>query len=185
MLEKFYNDAKVEFDKAIEFLKSEFAKLQTGRASAILVEDIMVEAYGSMQPLKNLAQINIPEVRSIFIKPWDKGVLRSIEIAITNSGQGFNPNNNGEAIILNLPQLTEERRKELSKMVGKLAEECRITIRQARQVAHQQINDAEESKEITEDERDGANDRLQEMVNEANKSVDEMAKKKEEEVMKV
>ncbi len=176
------SDAKKEFDKALEYLKAEFGKLQTGRASAVLVEDIPVDAYGQTQPLKSLAQINIPEQRSISIRPWDKGLLKDIETAIKQHDQGLNPMNNGEMISINLPQLTEERRKDLVKIVHKLAEDCKITVRQARQTAHQKFKDMDE---LTEDDKTGSEKKLQSSVDDANGSIEEMVKKKEGEVMTV
>lgn len=185
MSDQIISEAKSEFSKALAFLKSEFVKLQTGRASAALVENIQIEAYGAHQPLKNMAQINIPEPRTISIKPWDKGVMGAIESSIKNSGMGLNPINNGEMILINLPQLTEERRKELVKIVHKLAEDAKISVRQARQYAHQKFKEMEQSSEITEDDQTALEKRLQTAVDEANKDIEEAAKHKEEEVMKV
>lgn len=179
------SEFKSEAQKAIDHLKAEFAKLQTGRASSILVEDLQVEVYGAMQPMKAVAQISIPEPRTIHIKPWDKSSLKGIEDAVNNSGMSLNPINNGDAIIINLPQLTEERRKELVKIVHRLSEECKVTIRQARQKAHKAFKTMEENDEITKDEVVGADKRLQTAVDDANNQVDELTNKKEEEVMKV
>lgn len=179
------NEAKAEFDKAITYLKSELAKLQTGRASSVLVEDIQVDAYGSVQPIKSLAQVTIPEARSIMIKPWDKSLLGEIEKAILGQNIGLNPNNNGESLIINLPALTEERRRDLVKVVHKYAEEARISIRQSRQHAHQKFKSMESNDEITEDDKTSAEKKLQVSVDKANGEVDEVSKKKEEEVMKV
>ncbi len=179
------NEAQNDFAKAVEFLKDEFSKLQIGRASSILVENIMVEAYGGMQQLKALAQITIPESRTISIKAWDKTILKAIETAIMKADIGLNPNNNGESILLNIPTLTEERRKDIVKVVHKLTEDAKIVIRQVRQKAHQKFKDFESSDEISEDEAKSAEKRLQAQVDEANKTVEDLAKKKETEVMTV
>jgi len=176
---------KTDSQKAIDHLKSEFAKLQTGRASSVLVEDLAVEVYGASQPIKALAQITIPESRTISIKPWDKGSLKGIEDAVRNAGMSLNPINNGESILINLPQLTEENRRGLVKLVHKFAEDAKVTIRQERQKAHKTFKRLETDDEITEDEAKGADKKLQDAVDDANKQVDEMTKKKEEEVMKV
>jgi ribosome recycling factor len=178
-------DAKAEFEKAISYLRSEYSKLQTGRASSVLVEDVPVDAYGSTQPIKSLAQITIPEPRSIMIKPWDKGLLGEIEKAILGQNLGLNPNNSGESLIINLPVLTEERRRDLVKLVHKFAEDAKISIRQARQHAHQKFKSMESNDEITEDDKITAEKRLQDAVDAANSDVEAASKKKEEEVMKV
>jgi len=176
---------KTESKKSLEHLISEFAKLQTGRASSVLVEDLQVEVYGATQPIKALAQISIPEARTISIKPWDKGSLKGIEEAVKHSGMSLNPINNGESILINLPQLTEENRRELVKLVHKFAEEARVTVRQSRQKAHKNFKSLESSDEITEDEAKSADKQLQSAVDNMNKEIDAASKKKEEEVMKV
>lgn len=179
------SEAKNDFAKAIEHLKEEFTKFQTGRASTVLVENIMVEAYGAAQPIKGVAQINIPEARSIQIKPWDKSMLKNIETSIRNSDLGLNPINNGENILINLPMLTEERRKDLVKLVGKAAEEARIAIRQVRQKSMQKFKDMEKKEEISEDQVIVSEKKLQTVVDDYNKQIDELADKKEHEVMTV
>jgi ribosome recycling factor len=179
------SEFKNEAQKALDHLKGEFGKLQTGRASSILVEDLQVDVYGSMQPVKAVGQITIPESRTISIKPWDKGTLGAIETAIKNADLSLNPINNGESILINLPQLTEERRRELVKLVHKLAEETKVTIRQARQKAHKAFKTMEENDELTKDDVTGSEKKLQTAVDEANKATDELSKKKEEEVMTV
>jgi ribosome recycling factor len=179
------SEAKSEFDKAMTYLKSELSKLQTGRASSALFEDIQVDAYGTNQPIKSLAQITIPESRSIMIKPWDKGLLGAIEKAILAENLGLNPNNSGENLIINLPALTEERRRDLAKYVHKFAEDAKISVRQARQNAHQKFKSLESSDDITEDDKLSAEKKLQVSVDKANNDIDEMVKAKEAEIMKV
>lgn len=170
-----------ELDRIVNFLQGEYARLQTGRASASLVEHLNVEAYGSMQPLKNLANISVPEARQIVIQPWDKGVMAAIEKAINTSNLGLNPLNDGLLIRLTIPQLTEERRKEMVKLVGKLAEEARISVRNVRQDAFKKIK----KDEVGEDEAKRLEAGIQGQVEKANERIDEIAKKKEEDVMKV
>lgn len=181
----FISEAKSQFEKAIGHLQEEYKKLQIGRASAALVENIMVEAYGGTQQLKAVAQITIPEARSISIKAWDKALLKDIETAIQTANIGLNPNNNGESILLNIPPLTEERRKEVVKVVHKLAEEAKIAIRQGRQKAHQKIKDLEKNEEISENEAGSAEKNLQSAVDEANKKVEDLSKAKEQEVLTI
>lgn len=179
------NEAKNDFNKAVEHLKEEFSRLQIGRASSALVETIMVEAYGGTQQLKALAQITIPESRTISINSWDKSLLKNIETAISAANIGLNPNNNGESILLNIPSLNEERRRDIVKVVYKLAEDAKIVVRQSRQKAHQKFKDMEKADEISEDESKGAEKRLQTAVDEANKNIEDTAKKKESEVLTI
>jgi ribosome recycling factor len=174
-----------EFDKTIAHLNDEYSRLQVGRANASLVEHIMVDSYGSLQPLKNLANISVPEAMTLQIQPWDKGMMAPIEKAIQQSDLGLNPINNGAAILLNVPALTEERRKDLVKIVGKFAEEARISIRNARQTAHSKFKSLASDKTISEDDAKGAEKKLQDKVDASNVKVAELAKAKEEGIMTV
>ncbi len=186
MLTKPYlEEAKNEFAKAIDHLKAEYTKLQLGRATSSLVEDVKVEAYGTTQPLKALANISIPDPKTIQIQPWDKGVLNQIEVGIQNAGLNLNPVNDGNFIRINIPPLTEERRSELTKHVHKLAEDARISIRNARQTAHEAFKKLEADKEISEDEMHNANKMLQDEVDKANNEIEELAKQKEQDIMTV
>src|SRR5579883_641461 len=151
-----------EMKKVIEHLKTEFSHLQVGRASASLVENIMVEAYGSHQPLKGLAHISVPDAKTIQIQPWDKSTLQPIEKAIQIANLGLTPSNDGIVIRINIPPLTEERRRELTKVVNKLAEDARIGIRHARQTVMDKIRAQEKAKEISEDMAKGLEKKLQE-----------------------
>lgn len=169
------------FEKSLEHLISEFAALQIGRASSALVEGINVEAYGSHQPIRNMAQITLPDARSIAITPWDKSIMGNIEKAITNANIGLTPINDGNCVRLNIPPLTEERRKETVKIVHRMAEEAKISIRNARHEALESIK----KEELSEDEQKRAEKELQEKVDEYNKKVEEHAKKKEHEIMTV
>lgn len=174
-----------DFEKALSHLNQEFGRLQVGQASPSLVEHLMIEAYGSHQPLKNVASVSVPDPRTLQIQPWDKSILGAVERAIQISDLHLNPINNGLAILLNIPQLTEERRKELVKVVHRLTEEARIAIRNSRQDALSRLKQLSQAKEITEDQLTGAEKRLQEKVDDYNGKVAELAKKKEESVMKV
>jgi len=178
-------EANAEFDKAVHHLKEEFSRLQLGRANASLIEDLNVEAYGSGQPLKGVASISIPEPRAFMIQPWDKSMLGAIEKAITNSGLGLNPINDGGSIRINIPMLTEERRAELAKRVHKLAEDAKISIRNARQSAHNIFKKLKADSDITEDDLHSADSDLQKKVDEVNKNIDELAKSKESDVMTI
>lgn len=177
--------AKKDFKKAIDHLLDEYAKLQIGRASTALVEGLMIDVYGTQQPLKAIASLSCPDPRTIQIQPWDKGNLVQIESAIQTSGLNLTPNNDGIVIRINIPSLTEERRTELTKIVHKLAEDARISVRHARQAAHDSFKKQEEDKEISEDDRFRAEKLLQEDVDAANKEIEEHAKKKEEDIMTI
>lgn len=174
-----------DFEKAFTHMKEEFAKLQIGRASAALVEGINVESYGSMQALKAVASISIPDAKTINIQPWDRGQLHSIEDAIRKADIGINPTNNGIMVILNVPPLTEERRSLLAKNVGKLSEEAKIAVRNSRQSLHNKFKSLKEAKEMTEDDQRLGEKLLQERVDEFNKMIEEAAKQKEQDIMTV
>lgn len=176
---------KQDFVKTLEHLGVEFNKLQVGRASSGMVDTLMVESYGVMQPIKNVASVSIPDARTVQIQPWDKSMLSGIEKAIRDSELNLNPSNNGLAIILSIPPLTEERRRDLVKVVGRMAEESRIAVRNLRHDAMTSFKKMEHDEEMSEDERKGAENALQAEVDATNKQIDELAKKKEESIMTI
>lgn len=178
-------DADQEFKKALEHLKAEYAKLQMGRATPALVEDLKVEAYGSMQPLKSLASISVPDPKTLQIQPWDRSVLANIEKAVQAGNLGLNPINDGKVIRVPMPALNEERRKELVKVVSQMAETAKISVRTARGSAHGSFKAMEENGEISEDERRLSEKHLQEKVDSSNKEIEELAKKKEQDVLTI
>lgn len=179
------SQAQAEFEKAVKHLQDEYNRLQVGRANPAMVENVQVEVYGASQPIKAIASISIPEPKTIQIQPWDKSTLNPIEKGIVGAGLGLNPVNDGICVRINLPPLTEERRKDLVKVVHKLAEEARIGIRTARQDANNHFKQLRSSSEITEDDKTSAEKQLQVKVDDYNKKIDEMAKGKEKEVMTV
>lgn len=178
-----FDEAEGLFKKIIEHLKQEFARLQIGRANPSLVEHISVEAYGTTQPLRSLAGITTPDARTIQIQPWDKSILQAIEKAIQTSGLNLPPVNDGVVIRINIPALTEERRKELAKVVGKIAEDAKIAVRSVRQQMNTKFKDMEKAKQMSEDELKIAEKKIQEKVDAYNKEIDELAKKKEQDIM--
>lgn len=184
-VEQAISEAGAEFEKALNHLKDEFARLQLGRASAILVEGVPVDMYGVSQPIKAVASISIPDPRMIVIQPWDRGALAAIEKGIVGAGIGLNPVNDGVVVRISIPPLTEERRTDLTKRVKQLAEEARIAVRTARQDAHAAFKQLKTESVITEDDWHGADKRLQEKVDSVNTKIDEMAKAKEQDVMTV
>lgn len=183
--QQYIQASEAEFQKALAHLKAEFARLQIGRASPALVEDLKVEAYGSFQPLKSMASVSVPDPKTLQIQPWDRGVLSAIEKAIQAANLGLNPINDGRIIRLPMPPLTEERRRELVKVVHQMSEAAKISIRNARGTAHGAFKTMEEGKEITEDDRRMAEKHLQEKVDAANKDVEETARKKEHDIMTI
>lgn len=176
---------KEDLEKNFNFFKGEIATLSIGRATPQLVEDIAVDYYGMPTPLKQLATIAIPDPRTITIQPFDKSKLRDIEKAINLAQLGLNPNNNGDIIRIAVPQPTEERRKELVKLLNKILENARIGVRNAREEAMKEIKNLEKAGEISEDDRFTEQENIQEMIKEANSKLEEEAKKKENEIMTV
>ena len=177
--------AHTDLQKTLEHLADEYSKLQIGRASASLVEHLMVEAYGMMQPVKAVASVMVPDGRTVQIQPWDKGVLSAIEKAIRESDLNLNPTNNGLAVILNIPPLTEERRRDLVKVVGRLAEEAKIAVRNMRHEVLAQLKRMAHEGDLPEDEQNKAEKDLQTAVDKVNIDIDASAKKKEEAIMTI
>ena len=172
-------EATTKMESSIENMEKRFTNVRAGRASASMVNGVLVSYYGVDTPLMQLATISIPEARQICIKPYDKSCLSAIEKAIYESNIGLTPNNNGEVIILNIPPLTEETRKEYVKQVKSMAEETKIALRNIRQDANNDIKKLE----LTDDEKKSGNDDVQELIDKFNKIVDEKLKEKETELM--
>lgn len=169
-----------ESEKVLQYLHSEFAKLQTGRANAALIENVDVEAYGQMQPLKAVANISVQDAKTIVVQPWDKGTMQAVETALTKADLGTSPVNDGTVIRLSLPPMTEERRQQLVKVVQQLSEEARISVRQQRDKLREEIKE-----EKDEDIRYGLLEELDKAAQKANEKIEDSKKHKEEEVMKV
>jgi ribosome recycling factor len=172
-------------DKAIASLKDEFASLRTGRASSSLLDQVMVEAYGSTVPLNQVAAVSVPEPRSISVSIWDRGMVVSVEKAIRNAGLGLNPVVDGQSLRVPIPPLTEERRKDLAKLAGKYAEQQKVAIRNVRRDANDDLKKAEKDSTITQDEQRRMEGEVQKFTDEAIKRVDEALKTKEQEIMQV
>lgn len=176
---------KESFQAATTRLLEECAKIRTGRANPGIVENLMIDYYGTKTPLKQIANISIPEARQIMIQPWDKGALASIETAIRESDLGLNPGNDGLGIRLVLPQLTEDTRKDLVKVLNARAEEARISVRNVREELWKEIVDLEKAGEISEDDKFNGKDVLQKTVDEYNQEIEDIRKKKEGEILTV
>jgi ribosome recycling factor len=172
-------------DKAVVALKDEFHTLRTGRASAGLLDQVMVEAYGSTVPISQVAGVSVPDPRSITVSVWDRGVVVSVEKAIRNAGLGLNPVVEGQNLRVPIPPLTEERRKDLAKLAGKYAEQQRIAVRNVRRDANDDLKKAEKDGVINQDEHKRMSDEVQKLTDEAIKRIDETLKTKEHEIMQV
>ena len=172
-------------DKAVQALKDEFASLRTGRASANLLDQVTVDAYGSQMPLNQVASISVPEPRSITVNVWDRGLAVSVEKAIRNAGLGLNPVVEGQNLRIPIPPLTEERRRELAKVAGKYAEQQKIAVRNVRRDAMDDLKKAEKDNVITQDEHRRMDAEVQKLTDDAVKRVDEVLKTKEHEIMQV
>ncbi len=185
MLEKLKKEHEEKMDKILEGLGHAFASIRTGRASLSLLDGIQVEAYGATMSLIQVASLNTPDARTILIQPFDANQLGAIEKALIASDLGITPNNDGRAIRLNIPTLTEDRRKELVKLAHKYAEEHRVAVRQVRHHFNGEIKALEKKHEISEDEYHGELDISQKITDEHVRKIDEELKKKEAEIMEV
>ena len=174
-------NVELEMDRSIEALEKRFNNIRAGRANPAILDSVMVNYYGAPTPLKQLATISVPEARSMHIKPFDKSSLQAIEKGIYEANIGLTPNNNGEVIILNIPALTEETRREYVKQAKGCAEDCKIALRNIRQDANNDIKKLE----LPEDEIKAGQDDVQELINKYNKIVDEKYKEKEKDLMSV
>lgn len=185
MNEAIFTQAQAEMEGAVAALRKDLSKLRTGRASTALLESLTAEYYGALTPLNQLATLSAPEPRLLVIQPFDRSAMTEIEKAILKSDLGLTPNNDGKVIRIPIPALTEERRKDLVKHVKKSAEEYRVSVRNHRRVAVEQLKDAEKKKEITADEAKHGLDRVQKITDDFIGRIDKVVKAKEEEVMAV
>ena len=176
---------ETRMDKSIEALKHEFASIRTGRASVSLLDKVMVDYYGTPSPINQVANISVPEPRMILIAPWDKSMIGAIEKAILQSDLGLNPGNDGAQIRLVIPQLTEERRKEIVKVVHKKAENAKVAIRNIRRDANDAIKKEEKAKTITEDDAKDGLDQIQKLTDAKIKQIDQLKDVKEKDVLEV
>ena len=177
----YINEAEIKMLDAIEVLERRLTQIRAGRANPNMINGVLVDAYGSMLNVKEVANITVPEARELFIKPFDKSLLKNIEKAILEANLGLTPTNNGETIILTLPEMTEERRKEFVKEAKKIGEDAKISLRNVRQ----NVNNDIKNDELREDEQKRLLNEVQELINKYNKIVDEKIKEKENELLQV
>ena len=180
-MENILEEVELKMNMAIESLEKRFLNVRAGRANPSMLDGVMVEYYGVPTPIRQLANISVPEARQLSIKPFDKSALNAIEKAIFEANLGVTPNNNRETVFIFIPALTEDRRKEFVKQVKSMAEEGKIALRNIRQEGNADIK----ALELPEDEEKRGNERVQELINKYNKVIDEKLKEKEEELMTI
>ena len=185
MLNEIKKDAQARMNKSIESLRQAMTKVRTGRASTSLVDHLKVNYYGSEMPLSQVASIAVNDARSLTITPWEKPMVAAVEKAIINSDLGLTPNTAGTVIRINLPALTEERRRDLAKMVNGEGEDSKVAIRNIRRDANQQVKELLKEKEASEDDVRRVEDEIQKITDAAIKDVDDVVKAKEQELMSV
>ncbi len=183
MLQETYNQLKKKMDSSLDVFRKNLGGIRTGRASVSILDGISVDYYGTPTPLKQVATISVPESRLIAIQPWDVSILKEIEKTILASDLGLTPNNDGKIIRLPIPSLTQERRKELVKIVKRVAEDAKIAVRNIRREGNEQLKKAEKAKNVTEDECRKGVDEIQKITDDCIKNVDEISNKKEKEVL--
>mgnify|MGYP001290563524 CR=1 FL=1 len=184
-LQTIIDETENHMEEAVNFFKKELSHVRAGKAQPALLDGIKIDYYGSQTPLNQLANVSAPEARLLTVQPYDKSVLEDIEKAIMSSGLGFNPSNDGNIIRIPLPILSEERRKDLVKHVKDIAEQARISIRNNRRDANDQIKKTVQSESLPEDSRFEAEEEVQSITNKHTKKIDELLEQKEKEIMTV
>ncbi|MBC7195865.1 MAG: ribosome recycling factor [Deferribacterales bacterium] len=185
MLNTVIEEAKEKMSKSLEHYKNELKGIRTGRASVAMFEGIKVDYYGTPTPINQVGTLSAPEPRLITIQPWEPSLIPAIEKAIMSSNLGFNPSNDGVMIRVPIPQLTEERRKEIVKLIKKMAEDAKVVIRNIRRDANENIKQLEKDKEISEDDAKKGTAKVQELTDDFIKKVDEVTALKEKDVMEI
>lgn len=180
-----FTDAERRMQKAIDALKQDLSAIRTGRASSALVERIQVDYYGTPTPINQVASISVPEARLLVIQPWDRKMLTDIEKAIQKSDLGINPNNDGQVIRLNIPPMSEERRRDLVKTLHKKLDEHKVAVRNVRRDIQDKLRDREKKKEVSEDELKRSTDRLQKLTDRYIDEMEKVGKSKEQEILEV
>ena len=180
-IEILIDTAKEEMENSVAHLKNEFSNIRAGKASPNMLKSVMVDYYGSSTPLSQISNINTPDAQTITVQPWEKNMLSEIEKAIMNANLGFNPMNNGESIIINVPALTEERRKELAKRAKAEAENAKVGVRNHRKEANNEIKKLD----VSEDMKKNSEESIQDLTNKYSKIIDDLFHTKEAEIMKV
>jgi ribosome recycling factor len=181
----FTDELKAKTEKSLESLRKELGRVRTGRASLALLDGVRVNYYGAPTPLAQVASLSVPDARTIAIQPWDPKVAGEIEKAIQKSDLGLMPLNDGKVVRINIPPLTEERRKELVKVIKRMEEDCRVALRNLRREANEQIKGAKKDKEISEDDQFKYQDEVQKWIDKSIQKSEEIARAKEKEVLEI
>jgi ribosome recycling factor len=184
-MEELVKDASARMERSIEAFRKELGKVRTGRASFSLLDGVKVDYYGTPTPLQQVGTLSVPESRLITVTPWDTKLIGPIEKAIQGSGLGLNPSSDGKTVRIPIPPLTEERRRELAKVVRKMAEDARVAVRNVRREAIEKLKDREKKKEISEDVVKRGQERIQKETDAHVKKIDEILKSKEQEILEV
>jgi ribosome recycling factor len=185
MVSDVLKDLQANLDKGIDALKKDLGKVRTGRANVAILDGLRVDYYGTPTPLNQVSSVSAPDPRLITIKPWEKSLIPEIEKVIRSSSLGLNPSSDGEIVRLPMPPLTEERRKDLVKMVKKMAEDCKVALRNARRDANEMLKEFLKDKDITEDEEKAGLKKVQEATDAAVTKVDDVVAKKDKEIMEI
>ncbi|MFD1002636.1 ribosome recycling factor [Ohtaekwangia kribbensis] len=181
-LELYLEDARDSMTKALNHVGHELTKIRAGKANPTMLDGLLVSYYGAMTPLQQVASVTTPDARTLFVKPWEKGMIPEIEKAIINGNLGLNPQNDGQQVIINIPMLTEERRKQLVKQVGQECEHGKVSIRNIRKDTNEQLK---KIKGVSEDDVKNAEEKVQKMTDDYITKIDSLMKKKEGEIMTV
>jgi len=179
------HDLKAELEKILEHLRTEFSGLQVGRANPLILEEVIVEAYGTQTPLKAVATITCPDPQTLRVEPWDKSQISAVEKGILESNVGLKPQNMGEHLLLPIPPMTEERRKQMVKQAREETENARISVRNVRQEFLKKVKAENDEKLISDDEAEKREKDIQKQIDEVNTQIGEMAEKKEADILKV
>ena len=180
-----YSEIKEKMDKSIDNLNEKFSEVRAGRANPAILNKVKIDYYGTPTPINQVAGVSVPEARLIVIQPWDMSILKEIEKAILASDIGINPNNDGKVIRLAFPELTEERRKEIVKDIKKLAEDCKVSVRNSRREGMDLAKKLQKDGEITEDELKSAENKIQELTDKSIDEIDKLLDNKEKEIMSI
>ena len=184
-MNEIYQTAETKMNKSVANLTQEYAAVRAGRANPGVLDRLNVDYYGSPTPINHVAAVSVPDPRTLLISPWDKSVLKAIEKAILTSDIGINPQNDGSTLRLQFPPMTEERRRELTKEIAKLGEECKVAIRSIRRDAMDKIKDLKKKNEITEDEQKAAEKKMQDLTDRFIKDIDGTVEAKQKEIMEI
>ncbi len=184
-ISEIFTASEDKMNKSVNNLVKEYGSIRAGRANPGVLDKVTVDYYGTPTPINQVAAVSVPDPRSLLITPWDKSILKEIEKAIQMSDIGINPQNDGTALRMQFPPMTEERRKDLTKDIAKMGEECKVAIRSIRRDAMDKIKDLKKKSEITEDDQKDAEKRMQDLTDKFGKEVDALADKKQKEIMEI